>query len=159
MRQALIKHWNKLFGVQRPACDQMTSPQVARGEQRDTRAPSWCPVGGAVWQCNASWWRTSSAQHSSAQLGTRRSACSASDVVVRRAGAVLFPSREGRGRGGGSIATSQVTCAHPPLAPSDHQRFFFFFLSFFFAPLRLLGTRAAVFGGLKREMQLAGTRC
>lgn len=41
-------------------------------------APSWSPARGAVWQCSASWWRTTLAR----DLG---SVCSASDVFVRSA--------------------------------------------------------------------------
>lgn len=74
------KTW-QIFGTQKRAgcqvCAPTHFPQVWERPAHSS-APSWSPAHGAVWQCSASWWRTTLVR----DLG---SVCSASDVFVRRA--------------------------------------------------------------------------
>lgn len=94
----------------------MTSPEVARESSEICAPPAGAPL--AVQFDNAS--RPGGAL---AQLGTGWSACSASDVVVCRARAVLFPRREGWG--GYCYVSSHVCPPSPyPVPPSE----------FFFSP-------------------------
>lgn len=102
-----------IFGARGPAWNQMTSPQMVR-ESREIGAPP----AGALWQCTAFWWRTRSARDRRISLQCFWCCLQSRSRVV--------PQQKRKVVG---AATSQVTCAHPPITSSHQPEFFPPFLS------------------------------